>query len=249
VAMTKIGTVEIPRKKKIIRKKFFSDAFIQTLPKDNMLAIQAVCSEFKKILNAPITDGVDQILNGYALLEALNKARNLQLKLIEQLPSTDADAVNLIIKFVTELQDTIKVEVRLLQAKEKYLQLLNSGFYYEFSKGDIELIKQSIKELREKIQLSKEIDDDHKARILKRLNDLDSEINLKMTNLDKAYALIIEAQILVHKLGEVSQPYITLIRRIVNIAWRAEARAEGLSSDSHLTLPEGSNFDKCEHEK
>jgi len=60
------------------------------------------------------------------------------------------------------------------------------------------------------------------------------------------YALVIEAQILMHKLGKESKPYIQIIKRIVNFAWRAEARAEGLSSDTYLILPEESDIEALE---
>ncbi len=126
--------------------------------------------------------------------------------------------------------------------------VLESGFYYEFSKGDVVAIKQLIKDLREKIEACEELEEDHKSRVLIKLNDLDSELNLKMTKLDKAYILITEAQILIHKLGETSKPIIQIIKQIVNFAWRAEARAEGLSSDTYLTLPEESPIEELDHD-
>ena len=238
----------------------FSDDFIKRLPEDNMLALTAICDEYNsfssKYFNDIGTRAIaeqysSELINAYAFLLAIVESREIELptKPFDKLPDDPADAVERIdhtFKIISKYVGPIARNSTLKLAKERYLQTLN-GFLYEFSKGDIKNIKQLIKDLREQLESCKELDDDHKARVIKKLNDLDSEINIKMTNLDKTYALIVEAQILVHKLGEASKPYIQIIKTIVNFAWRAEARAEGLSSDTYLILPEESDIEALAH--
>lgn len=239
----------------------FSDDFIKRLPEDNMLVLTAICDEYNSFSSEYFNDiGTrviaeqysSELINAYAFLLAIVESREIELptKPFDKLPDDPADAFERIdhtFKIISKYVGPIARNSTLKLAKERYLQTLN-GFLYEFSKGDIKNIKQLIKDLREQLESCKELDDDHKARVIKKLNDLDSEINIKMTNLDKTYALIVEAQILVHKLGEASKPYIQIIKTIVNFAWRAEARVEGLSSDTYLILPEESNIGALVHD-
>jgi len=193
----------------------FSDNFIKKLPEDNTLALDAICDEyiaFKKI-HCDNKDPIEieemyssELINAYALLLAFIESRKINLKdePPDRLSPDNVTAIKQIHSRFIELSKHIKPKVRSLtlkRAKEKYLQAFN-GFLYEFSTGDIKNIKQLIKDLRAQLESCNELDDDHKARVIKKLNDLDSEINIKMTNLDKAYALVIEAQILMHKLGK-----------------------------------------------
>lgn len=238
--------------------KIFSDEFVANLPNDNTLALKAMCDEFHsfKANLASFTYSFlaknysSQILDAYAFLQAVVETRQIPSIVINNtLPSNLDDAIGMIIEAFEGLCESVIPQARNLivkDSKEKYLQTLR-GYSYDFSSGDIENIKKLIKELKDKIESCKDLEDDHKARALKKLNDLDSEINIRMTSLDKAYALIIEAQILVHKLGKEAKPFIKIIKKIVNFAWRAEARTEGLSSDTYLNLPEEHEIEALEH--
>lgn len=240
----------------------FTEDFIKKLPRDNTLAIKTICDRYHSYIKDYICGKMgfalsyflrehpSILLDAFAFIEAFYEIRNINFD--HGVDITSEDDVG---KQINETILAIKGDIEeVLQhdnyrkAKEKYLMVLESGFYYEFSKGDVDAIKQLIKDLREKIESCEELEEDHRSRVLIKLNDLDTELNIKMTKLDKVYILITEAQILVHKLGETSKPIIQIIKQIVNFAWRAEARAEGLSSDTCLTLPEESQIEELDHD-
>ena len=234
----------------------FSDEFIKDLPGDNALAIKAICDKFNAFRTNKSTFTISymaknhfaELIDAYGLLQAIIEDRQIPIALIDPLPPVLDDAIETVIDEFNKLCESVEPQVRnltLKKAKEKYLRSF-SRHHYEFSKGDVDAIKGLIKELRNKIESCKELDDEHRARAIKRLNGLDSEINIKMTSLNKAFVLIIEAQVLIHKLGEASKPYVQIIKRIVDFAWRAEMRAEDLSSDTCLILPKESKVEELE---
>jgi hypothetical protein len=53
--------------------------------------------------------------------------------------------------------------------KRKFDSALGASFSYEFSQGDLDRIQTLINDLREQISASTLIDDEHKSRLLKRL--------------------------------------------------------------------------------
>ena len=70
---------------------------------------------------------------------------------------------------------------------------LGKGFFYEFSSGDIDKIQNLINLLREEITKAKFIEDNHKQRLLKRLEKTQSEIHKKVSDLDRFWGLIGDA--------------------------------------------------------
>ncbi|MFC1890318.1 hypothetical protein ACFL4G_11240 [Thermodesulfobacteriota bacterium] len=120
--------------------------------------------------------------------------------------------------------------------REKFRMQLNSGFFYEFSDGDLNRIQELINELRTEIQKSELFDANHKERILKRLESLQKELHKKVSSLDKFYGLIGDAGIALGKFGIDAKPFVDRVREISNIVWRTQARAEELPSGTSLPL-------------
>lgn len=114
--------------------------------------------------------------------------------------------------------------------KSRFSITLAGGFGYEFTDGDLNRIRMLINELRELIIANSELDDDHKSRLLKRLEKMQSEIHKKMSDLNSFYGLLVEASVVLRKIGENAKPIVDRIKELSNISWNTHARAENLPS-------------------
>lgn len=240
-------------------ENIFKKEFIESLSKDDLLALRSICNEYnvfidnysyaiEKSVEVFFGEHSEEYMDALAFIEAFFESRNMPLFGVDmnQPPQNIAKVFHHQLRnLCNDVQSQIR-QINFLKDKENYRLSLESGFYYEFSEGDVDAIKKSIKELKEKIEVCDKLSEDHKARVLKKLNDLDSEINIKMTTLDKAYVLISEASILIYKLEKEAKPYVQIIKKIINLIWRAEARAEGLPSDTYLSLPDETTIEDME---
>lgn len=124
---------------------------------------------------------------------------------------------------------------KLEQTKEKYNLIFNNSFSYEFTQGDLERIQGLLNELRNDISLSELFTAEHKQRLLKRLERLQSELHKKVSDLDRFWGLIGDAGIAIGKFGKDAKPFVDRIKEIADIVWRTQARKEELPSGT--TIP------------
>lgn len=136
--------------------------------------------------------------------------------------------------FISDVQDVLigqSSAQRLESIKSRFSITLANGFGYEFTDGDLKRIRTLINELRELIITNHELDEDHKQRLLKRLEKMQAEIHKKMSDLNSFYGLLVEASVVMKKVGENAKPIFDRIKELTNISWRSQARAENLPSD------------------
>lgn len=131
-------------------------------------------------------------------------------------------------KFVDSSSDHFK---RFLQVK------FGRGFLYRFSDGDINRIQTLINELRQIISKTDNLGKSHKSRLLNRLEKLQSELHKSVSDLDRFWGLLIDASIVLKKVGENAKPIVDRVREIVDIIWRVQIRAEELPSNTPFELP------------
>lgn len=140
-------------------------------------------------------------------------------------------------KFLSLVQNQLigaAAEVKLENLKKQMSIRLTNNFAYEFTDGDLTRVQELINELRSHITSSKELEQNHRQRLLKRLEKLQNEIHKKVSDLDNIYGLIGDAGVVLGKLGKDAKPIVDRIRELTNITWRTQARAEELSSDAPL---------------
>lgn len=119
---------------------------------------------------------------------------------------------------------------QLLTAIENKKKILNKGFFYEFTDGDLHRIQQLINELRDHVSESTLFDDGHKSRLLRRLEALQSEMHKKVSDVDRLWGLIGDAGIAIGKFGKDAKPFVDRIKELSQITWRTQSRAEELPS-------------------
>ena len=141
--------------------------------------------------------------------------------------------------FISDIIDIVskELESQALEIKSsRFRELLENRFLYEFTEGDLKRIQTLINELRENIKDSSHLDNEHRARLLRRLERVQSELHKKVSDLDRFWGLIGDAGVIFGKLGKDAKPLIDRIKEISEITWSTQSRAEELPHDSKIPL-------------
>ena len=125
---------------------------------------------------------------------------------------------------------------QLLSAINNKKKILDKGFFYEFTDGDLNRIQELINDLRAEITVSELFEDSHRRRLLRRLEAMQSEMHKKMSDVDRIWGLVGDAGIVIGKFGKDSKPFVDRIKELSQIAWKTQARAEELPSSSQNPL-------------
>lgn len=120
--------------------------------------------------------------------------------------------------------------------KEKYLIHFGQSFAYEFPEEGLDRIQILINELRDLISDSNTIDENHKLRLLKRLENLQLELHKRVSNLDRFWGFVGDAGVVLGKFGNDVKPIVDRIREMLGIVWRTQAKSEELESNAENLL-------------
>ena len=215
----------------------FDDKFIENLPEDNLEALKKIkktfvdydrrLTDYDKILNYDTYSEAFAFLN--AFLQKVNSKATLPLLSFDK---NKISQINLIVEvFRNQGAHLGEFDASLFNdSQSSFAAKLGAGFVYELSEGDLNKVQTSINELRDLISDSELIEDNHKQRLLKRLERLQSELHKKMSDLDRFWGFVGDAGVVMGKLGEDAKPLTDRIKDIMNIIWRTQARAEELES-------------------
>ena len=222
----------------------FDEDFIDKIADDPYLAVVVVANDvISRAKNGPDIKAFEEyeaISEGYSL--AISIIETYDLGYLDSIPELTGDKsddgiamYNYVIRCKKEYQG--KVASKNLDNKiNHYKRMLGAVFVYEFSDGDISRIQTLVNELRENISSSEVVEEEHKRRLLSRLEKLQSELHKKMPDLDRFWGLVGEAGIVFGKFGKDSKPLVDRIREIADIVWRTQSRAEELPSDTPSPL-------------
>ncbi|WP_458729799.1 hypothetical protein [Pseudomonas brenneri] len=193
------------------------------------------------------------LLETYALITSLQEAKQIT-------PSVNSPSIenagqhstcvvlHHFVKQVREqLEETLRTQTnqrKLEHFRNHYSLTLTNSFSYEFTDGDLKRIRTLINELRELITENTELDEDHKRRLLKRLEKMQSEIHKKVSDLNAFYGLAVEASVVLKKVGENAKPIVDRIKELTGISWNTQARAENLPSGTEPPMLENDSTPK-----
>jgi hypothetical protein len=233
----------------------FNEEFLSKIPDQPILALQSICKKFSEV-NSSIPsekepDNIDFYLEALALLETIGAVAGLTL----EIPIIESDKVKTISK-IKELYASVSQKVEkdaavivFEKAKKRFAGNFGFLFSYEFSEGDLTKLQSLLDELRKQIQKAKGLDADHRRRLLSRLEQLQSELHKRISDLDRFWGLVGEAGVVVGKLGEQAKPIVECIKLIADIVWSTQARAEELPSTMPNILQLGSDDSTKESKK
>jgi len=240
------------------KRALFDEGFIEELPEDPILAGRRVCEHFLRF-----DDGFksteeklrtfEVYLDCIGFARAFAEAKGLDVALPEIEAGLGADRWNLnkIVEFFEkwgkQLVATMTNNV-IDNAWEVYRVKLGTGWCYQFSEKDFDRVQHLINEVRELISKSKYFEEDHKRRLLKRLEKLQAELNKKMSNLDMLWGLIGDAGVALGKFGKNAKPFTDRIGEILQIVCRTQAKAEDVKGTLPLRLLTGDQTEPNEKE-
>ena len=231
---------------------FLDDAFMAKIPPDPHQAGRLICAQFD-IFNSSARNGGSNPTNQYetylkslALLRAICEINEIKMPDIA-LSASKLDAVNMITSVFSEIRkvfDKIETDMVLNEYRAILANKISSVFAYELSEGDIKRIQQLINELRECVSNTQDIEEEHRGRILNRLEKLQAELHKRISDLDRFWGLIGDASVVLAQLGENAKPIMDRVIEIAQIIWNVQIRATGLPSSTPLKLLGGQTENK-----
>lgn len=220
----------------VAKRNFFSDEFIDKIPEDLIDGVLFICNYYfnnhSRIVKSP--EYLSELYAAYNILSGfLEKHGQDSGKALEF--SSKVDVIqSSVAQYLRNKLITFGNLKKERDAKEKFDDVsakINSKFgnykIYELSSKQLKGIQNLINELRDKMAECEYLDESHKQRLLKRLEKLQAELHIKMTNYDKIYGFAFEMNFLYSNIKE-TKPLFDLTIKIVNIALQATAAANGL---------------------
>jgi hypothetical protein len=211
---------------------FFDDAFLEALPDEPTAALKVICDHFRQLYHNQNCKYED-FLKALALLETYLDAFGFSHAVVT-IQADQQATIQLIQQKFHELEQRINKtasELELEKSKRHFSAKISKAFAYEFSDGDLKAIQDLLNKLREQIQSCKALGEDHRNRLLKRLENLQRELHKRISDLDRFWGLVGDAGVVLAKLGENAKPIIECVKQITEIVWRAQGRAEQLPSN------------------
>jgi hypothetical protein len=219
----------------------FSQDFLESLATDPVRGVVKILD----IVRPHLSPGqgwsdydYEVLIEAYALVSEMLESKLLPLEqeLLQLTGKTEDDSLA-IFRFLSRVHETCQAEASVLQVeslRSRFRGAMGAGFSYEFSQGDLERVQHLINELREQLSAHIALEQDHKQRLLRRLERLQSELHKKVSDLDRFWGLIGDAGVVLGKLGNDSKPIVDRMREIANIVWQTQSRAEELPSGTRL---------------
>lgn len=214
---------------------FYDDSFVLSLPDDVDEAILVVLDRI--------------LLAEKRTMEDMLEARDLVLVLTGRVPvptdrpiyygqlhTEDPDRLSNAFRSICSVILRDRTARASKTRQDRFVALLGMGFAYTLSEADLTRIQALVNELRDLITASDRFEDDHKRRVLDRLEGLQKELHRRLSNLDRFYGLIGDAGVLLGKFGHDAKPFVDRIREIVEIVWRSQANAEQLPASAKPAL-------------
>ena len=203
------------------------EEFLEALPNDDIEAIIKFMEEFEKI---PQGENLNEYIRAYTAMKSFAKNTNIQVNDIE-FKGSDQDNMSNIRAYNNKVFDQAKIInlSRMLNIEEQNFKSIRDQVYeYEFSDNDYEKIQDHINKIRDLISKSKLLSEDHQNRLLKRLEQFQSELHKRVTNLDRALGFLLDVSIIVKQTGEGAKPIADLAKEISKILTQVILVSKGL---------------------
>lgn len=226
----------------------FDESFLESIDKNPISGLVEACDkaldELSQYADRPewSNEELEILMETLGLIGALVESHELDVELpFPELGGTVESSCKEIKSFVEAIMNEFQgraTELRIDAYKNRYQSALSKAFAYEFSRGDLERIQTLVNELRDYIGKCKKLESDHRQRLLKRLERLQSELHKRVSDLDRFWGMIGDAGVALGKLGDDAKPIVDRIKEISRIVWRTQARTEELPSDTPPPLLE-----------
>lgn len=182
----------------------------------------------------------DALLEGYALILEVVESELLNIAgpafEISGNKASDCNEINQYLKVVEKVCVSESSRLRVQSLRSHFKAAIGAGFAYEFSQGDLQRAQVLINQIRDLVADANGLEKDHKRRLLARIENLQSELHKKVSDLDRFWGLIGDAGVVLGKLGQDAKPIVDRIKEVADIVWQTQSRAEELPSGTRPPL-------------
>ena len=232
-----------------MKTAFFPPRTLSQLPADNFEALAVLCVEFEKFDGhaRQLPEHHDDYVEALSILRAFAMARDAKLEPYPEIgPSRQKNVANITGYFV-QVRNNVRGELSNRHARgyfetktEEYMALFAKASVYEFTEADFKRAQDLVNELRELIRSSTLITDEHKRRLLRRLEAMRGELHRKTNDIDRFWGFLGEAGIAMRKFGEdlapISERVLELGGIVVSVIFAKEG-IKALPEVSQILLP------------
>jgi hypothetical protein len=222
----------------------FTPELLLNLPANNEAALQTLCEEFirfnKEAMNSPAHH--DDYIEALGILRAFGDHRKIKFNKLPAISQKTEENISSIISFFVGLQHEVNASVAMRNAQvhltaktEEYASLFAGIPAYEFTDEEYKKLQDLISELRDLITMSKLISDDHRRRLLRRLEAMQGELHKKTSDIDRFWGFIGEAGIAVRKFGEDMKPISDRVQALGHIVIGVILAKEGIHALPEIT--------------
>jgi hypothetical protein len=232
-----------------MKTAFFPPRTLSNLPADNLEALAVLGVEFEKFDGhaRQMPEHHDDYVEALSILRAFAVARDAKVEGFPELGSQRHQNVANIASYFGRLRNTVRAELTNRHARgyfesktEEYVSLFSKASIYEFSETDFKRVQDLVNELRELIRGSTLITDEHKRRLLRRLEAMTNELRRKTNDIDRFWGFIGEAGIAMRKFGDdlapISERVLELGGLVINVIFAKEG-IKALPEVSQILLP------------
>jgi hypothetical protein len=232
-----------------MKTAFFAAKTLNGLPSDNFEALAVLCGEFDRFdgFARQLPEHHNDYVEALSILRGFAMAREAKLLPFPDLGSQRHQNISKVTAYFGQLRTSVREELthRYSQGHfdaktEEYIALFSGAVSYEFSETDFKRVQDLITQLRDLIHGSTLISDDHKRRLLRRLDAMHGELRRKTNDIDRFWGFIGEAGIAMRKFGEdlapISERVLELGGIVVNVIFAKEG-IKALPEVSQIVLP------------
>jgi len=224
----------------------FSDEFLEHIPDNPVEGLDLLIKKFQewesanrfKMKKYPDFNGhYPEMLKAYAVLQAYSEAHDLKIVFPDLNVSNKEENVINISKAFNHYAKNKLHQLKMVQEKldfqlikDEYAQKFGRSFAYQFSDGDLRKTQNLLRLLGHIVSRSDYLDENHKNRLMNRLQRSLQILHKKSVNLDPIWGLIGDAGVVISRYGSQADSIANRIFEIIEIIWRTQAITENLES-------------------
>jgi hypothetical protein len=232
-----------------MRTAFFPARTLSSLPADNIEALAVLCAEFERFEGhaRQLPEHHDDYVEALSILRAFAMAREAKLEPFPEVGPQRHQNITGVASYFGQLRTSVRGELSSRHSKgyfesktEEYVALFSKASVYEFPENDFKRAQSLVIELRDLIRDSTLITEEHKRRLLRKLDAMRGELHRKTNDIDRFWGFIGEAGIAMRKFGEdlapISERVLELGGIVIGVIFAKEG-IRALPEVSQILLP------------
>jgi hypothetical protein len=222
-----------------MKTAFFPAKTLVHLPADNTEALTILCGEFQRFDGhaRQLPDHHDDYVEALGILRGFAMAREAALPDFPEISAQRHENISQITAYFTHLRDATRTELAGRHSRnhfevktEEYMALFAKAQVYEFPEPEFKRVHDLANELRDLIRSSCLIGEDHRRRLLRRLEAMQAELRKKTNDIDRFWGFLGEAAITMRKFGEDLQPVSERVWELSRIVMAVILGKEGIKA-------------------